>query len=272
MCRGGVVPQDGAQDLGEAVTRKRAGAREHLVEDRAEAENIRPRVERPSLCLLRRHVGGRAHDGSLGRSRPVPIRIRGRGQTEIEEFQRARRCDQHVRRLEIAVEDAVPVRLLERTRHLNRQPHCVLHAKGAPQRAPVDVIEDQIVRSDVVDLTDVRMIQRGNGARLALEPIVEGIREPLDRHKPTEPRVARLPDLAHPASADGSENFIRTETSAGLEGHLWVARIIPVWFQVLVGISEAREQRVKSRGRGQIFPTDPPCASAPPRLRVRSTP
>ena len=92
----------------------------------------------------------------------------------------------------------------------------VLRAERAPQGAPLDVLEDQIVRSDVVDLTDVRMIQRRDGARFALEPIVEGIRESLDRHKPPESRVARLPDLAHPASADRCENFIGTEMSAGL--------------------------------------------------------
>jgi len=71
----------------------------------------------------------------------------------------------------------------------------------------------------------VRVIQRGEDFRLALEarqPLRirrKEIRQDLDRDVALEPRVAGPIDLAHAASADGSENFVRAETSADAQGH-----------------------------------------------------
>ena len=41
------------------------------------------------------------------------------------------------------------------------------------QRAPVEELHDQIIRPDVEQLADGRVIERGDGARFALEPIAE---------------------------------------------------------------------------------------------------
>jgi len=41
-----------------------------------------------------------------------------------------------------------------------------------------------------------------------------GVAENLDRDGAVEPRVARLPDLAHAASADGGQDFIWPEAGA----------------------------------------------------------
>ena len=61
------------------------------------------------------------------------------------------------------------------------------------------------------------MIQRGDGARLALEALA-GVRivgdvrgQDLDRDGAIESRVARLVDLAHPARADLRRQLIRAD-------------------------------------------------------------
>src|SRR5438552_10209159 len=70
------------------------------------------------------------------------------------------------------------------------------------------------------------MVQRRGGPRFLLEAgKAIGIRretgrQDFDRDITTKPRIARAIDLAHAACADGGENFIRPEASAGREGHV----------------------------------------------------
>ena len=64
------------------------------------------------------------------------------------------------------------------------------------------------------------MVQRGGGARFLLEALQalgvgrERRGQDLDGDVAPEPRIARAIDLAHPARADGGEDFIRAETGA----------------------------------------------------------
>ena len=79
--------------------------------------------------------------------------------------------------------------------------------------------------ADVVDAADVRMVQRGDGPRLALEARARiGIagdvtRQDLDRDRAIEPRIAGFVDLTHAAGAERADDFIRTEPDSGVEGH-----------------------------------------------------
>ena len=67
---GRVFPQDRGHRVRGGVAVERAVAREHLVEDRAEGEEVAAGVGRPSAHLLGRHVADRAEDDSrLGPSR-----------------------------------------------------------------------------------------------------------------------------------------------------------------------------------------------------------
>ena len=72
---------------------------------------------------------------------------------------------------------------------------------------------------------DVGMIQRGERLRFALEPRDplgigrEQLGQDLDRDVAIELRVARAVDLAHPARAEGGENLVRSEASAGRKRH-----------------------------------------------------
>ena len=57
-----------AEDSWKALPNLVITAGQHLVEHRSEAEDVAPRVHLPPLGLLRRHIGGRAHDDpQLGR-------------------------------------------------------------------------------------------------------------------------------------------------------------------------------------------------------------
>jgi hypothetical protein len=95
------------------------------------------------------------------------------------------------------------------------------------QRLALDQLHDEVVHApvmaDVVHGTDVRMIERGDGARLALELAPGlGLRagrrgQNLDRDGPAQTGVVRSIDLAHPAGADGRDDLIGTQTRSGGE-------------------------------------------------------
>ena len=100
-----------------------------------------------------------------------------------------------------------------------------LDAERTVQRGALHVLEHQIAGADIMDLADVRMIQRRNRPRLLLEAAdairVGGKRlgEDLDRHVTTKTRVARAIHLAHAAGADQRDDFIRANLRAQREWH-----------------------------------------------------
>ena len=92
-----------------------------------------------------------------------------------------------------------------------------LNALG--QRRALDVLHDEVIRANVVESTDIGMIQRCNRARLALEPIGELQRRYFNGDIAPELRIARSPDFTHTAFADGRDNFLRAEFCAGSQVH-----------------------------------------------------
>src|SRR5438045_1378816 len=86
--------------------------------------------------------------------------------------------------------------------------------------------------ADVEERAAVRMRQRRNRARLALEsraPVGigrEGFRQDFDRDDAIQTRVEGFVDLAHPAHSAGGEDFIRAESSAEGESQRlpWIIR------------------------------------------------
>jgi hypothetical protein len=63
------------------------------------------------------------------------------------------------------------------------------------------------------------VVQRGDGASLAFEPLTETLGAHLDRDVPAEPSVHCPIDLAHATLTDERDDFIRTEFFAWLERH-----------------------------------------------------
>jgi len=86
---------------------------------------------------------------------------------------------------------------------------------------------------DAVDLRHVRMIERGQRPRFALETpqaflvVRELLREHLDRDLAIEARVLRAPHLAHRAGAQRTEDPVVREGLAGSERHADAAHPTP---------------------------------------------
>src|SRR5688500_17947594 len=86
-----------------------------------------------------------------------------------------------------------------------------------------------MVFTDVVELSNVGVVQCRDGSRFPLEPFRELRVRELDRHRAVEPCIACFPYLAHAARADRREKFVGADPSARLHcclsGH--VREMIP---------------------------------------------
>ena len=80
------------------------------------------------------------------------------------------------------MDDRLPVRLVQRVRDLDRHLQRLIQRQRAffqplGQRVALQVLHDQevdpVLLPDVVERADVRVVQAGDGLRLALEPLLE---------------------------------------------------------------------------------------------------
>ncbi len=74
-----------------------------------------------------------------------------------------------------------------------------------------DVLHDDVVGTDVVNLADIRMIQSGDGAGLALKSFAELFEGRFDGDDTVQARVASFPYFTHATGTDGREDFVRAE-------------------------------------------------------------
>ena len=155
--------------------------------------------------------------------------LRELGNAEIEDLHTAVGRQEHVLRLDIAVDDATLVRgsqalsdcdaAVDRLARGNR---AVLERLA--QRHPFEQLGDDerraVVLTEVVHGEDVRVIERGGGAGFlfeAREPFrIAGKcrRQHLDRHDALETIVAGAVDLAHAARAERTEDLGRAKARA----------------------------------------------------------
>ena len=140
------------------------------------------------------------------------------GQAEVEQFD-SLLGDQNIGRLQVAMGDALSMRGIESIENLAGVFDGLLQRKRTIQRRALNKLHYQIIGADIVELADVRMIQRGHRARFALEPFRKLLAGNLDGDRAVEARVARLVHFPHAARANEREDLIGTELRAGREGH-----------------------------------------------------
>ena len=239
------IAKDGGDRAGVGGVLERPAPRRHLVQHHPERELVAAVVDLAALRLLGRHVGhGSEHragrgEGCGGGRLVVAARLARRArldasEPEVEHLGAAVRRDDHVLRLQVAVDDALGVRGGERVRHLGadrQQPldRQAARREQAAQALPVDELHHDVVirrrRPELVDRHDVRVVERGGRLRLELEPRHEarvagpGLGQRLERDLPLQPRVARAIDLAHAPGPEGLKDLVSSQPSSRGERH-----------------------------------------------------
>src|SRR5262245_13297915 len=137
------------------------------------------------------------------------------------------------------MDDPGAMRLVERIKDLNgvgeylacRQSTSaggVNASQAVRERLPFEMLEHEevhaVLPADVEQRADVWVIQRGDRARLAIEPLTqlsiggECFGQHLDRDGAIEPRVARAVNLPHAAAANQRQNFVSAEARTWGDG------------------------------------------------------
>ena len=175
-------------------------------------------------------------------------RIERLGQPEVEHLHRAVGAQLDVGGLQVAVDDAVLVRRLERLGNLPGDRQRLVEGHGAARDPRAQILALHQLHHqrpaarrvlDAVDLGDVRMVQRRERPRLALEPHQpvgvggERVGQDLERHVASELGVAGAIDLPHAAGAERRHDLVGAEPDAGVQrraghsGRILCANTVP---------------------------------------------
>ena len=196
--------------------RKRRLTGQRLEEQAAERIDVGSAVDLAAADLLGSDVVERAEQLSIGGS-AIGHALRETEVREVAVLPAILPVDQHVRRLDVAMDEPAPVRRVERVGDLPaerddpRRLEHPLRPQERPEVRPVDVAHrDEQAAVDLTGLVDrdhVRMVERRREPRLAKQPLAEALvvgelgGEELERDRPVEAGVAGAVDLAHPTPA-----------------------------------------------------------------------
>ena len=199
---------------------KRRLSGEHLVEQRAQREEVRAGTERQPQDLLGRHGVARAHHHPRVRERCFLLAPLGRQRprdAEVEDLGVTRRGDHHVGRLEIAMQDALRMGGGEPAGDLAPPLYGASYGEKTfgeelAKRLAYHQLHDEPVAfrrfHQVVDLDHGRMGEPGPGLGLAAEALarprlIQNVRQDMfDRHRPLQPPIPGAPDLSHAAGRE----------------------------------------------------------------------
>ena len=227
---GGRLVHHGMGERRQGRARERRPAGEHLEGHDRRREQVGAGVDRRARKLLRRGVLRRAdeHPGSGERRRGDVHRRHRPGQPEVEQLQPGR-GEEDVRRLEIAMHDALAVQDRQGVEHDGGSAHRIVgrhRAAGQPvgERLAFDELHRDIGApvggAEVEHLADERMHDPRGHARFAGEPIA-GSRisrvgtQDLQRHAAFEALVERFVDDAHAALAQPADDAEMADDLAG---------------------------------------------------------
>ena len=166
------------------------------------------------------------------------------GEAEVEDLRLTVGRQRHVARLEVAMEDAVPVRVLERIGDGRAEVEHSIDAAAARreprlERAAGHVLHDQevvpVLGIEVEDGGDAGVRETGEHQRLAAKSLAGGridqraAQEHLDGDDAVQVGVVRLPHLAHAARADALDEPVTSEHGAGTDGDFTRGRSDSRW-------------------------------------------
>ena len=231
-------------------------ARRHLVEHDAEGEEIRAGIQILTPCLLGGHVGHRPQrrTGTGQQLFLDPRRHLRAGhvscpcaalwlhlcQSEVEDLGLPALGDEDVRRLDVAVDDPLGVGGVQGVGKLDSQLEQLLRLEGLSSDAVLERLALQelhgdeglaLVLVDVVDRTDVGVVEGGAGLGLAPEPLQgdlvaeELLRQELQRDESVEAGVLGPVDDAH---APGAQLFDDAVVGDGLADHVPASPCEPI--------------------------------------------
>src|SRR5215467_14912640 len=113
--------------------------------------------------------------------------------------------------------DAFPVRGIQCVQHLSGIFDGLFQRKRTSQRSAVDELHDEIVGTDIIEMANVRMVQRSNDARFLSEALAKLAGANLDCDRTAEPCVGRAVDFTHTARSDERLDPVWAQALAGLE-------------------------------------------------------
>ena len=221
--------EDRRNEIGLRLARERSRACDQLVKHDAEGEDVAARVSVMALDLLRRHVGQRAQEGAFRRQRSgwsvhdagaVDSKsVRDLRESEIENLHAALGA-QDVAGLQVAVDDALFVRGVERVQDLPGQFERLSERHRSVQPLALDVLHDEVVGADVVERTDMRMVYRRDGPRLTFKALTERAETRLDGDQSIRD-ACLAPSRPHPCRQRQGQRESRTDRAAYLAPEAW---------------------------------------------------
>ena len=110
--------------------------------------------------------------------------------------------DENIRGLQITMRDPFLVRGVERIANLDRVLQRLIDRQRPLEGRALDVLHDEIIWADVVDLADIRMIQRGDRVGFPLESLTELRGRNLDRHIAFQAWIMGLVHFPHTSGSD----------------------------------------------------------------------
>ena len=215
------------QDLGECALSERPLSREGLIEDGAKREQITARIDPRLERLLGRHVAGAAEDIALARElRRVEL-----GHTEVHDLGLALLQDHHVSRLDVAVDDAVLVRVGEGVGEASGDAQGVGPGHGAIlddvfEGAPAQELKrheegaGRGVDANLVHDDDAGMLEAGGRPRFLVEALLEGLaqflgdrleEEGLERDRAHQGKIAAFVHDTHGPPPDLADDFVAAD-------------------------------------------------------------
>src|SRR5580704_2734130 len=85
---------------------------------------------------------------------------------------------------------------------------------GGADGCAIDELHDEVILADIVNMRDVRMIEGGDRASLALEAFAESRLGCLNGDATLQPCIPRFPNLAHAAGAQARLYLVRAKSRA----------------------------------------------------------